>query len=86
MGDVSHGDSQETPLGASGEMLRVVKENEVELVLVVSHNCNGYGPRNGSGTFLASPLQHHYTALRDVGDVDPQAFRRGSIGHNLEEG
>lgn len=29
--------------------------------------------------------QHHFTASRDVADADPWAFRRDSMGQNLEE-
>lgn len=68
-------------------MLRVVKENEVEFMHVVSHRIQPQHvwTQKWQRTSLASPLQHHFTALRDVGDADPQAFRRGSIGQNLEE-
>lgn len=82
-----HGASQETPLGTSGEMLRVVKENEVKFMYVVSHHTQPQHvwTQKWQRTSLASPLQHHFTALRDGGDGDPQAFRRGSVGQNLEE-
>lgn len=74
------GASQETPLGTSGEMLRVVKENGVEFVRVVSHHTQPQRvwAQKRQKTSLASPFQHNFTALRDVGDADPQAFRRGA--------
>lgn len=70
------GASQETPLGTAGEMLQVVKENEVEFMHIVSHRTppQHVGTQKWQRTSLASPLQHHFTALRDVGGADPQAF------------
>lgn len=86
--DSLHRASQETPLGTSGEMLQVVKENEVALMHVVSHRTQPQHAQTQTWqrTSPASPPQQHFTALRDVGVANPQAFRRGSAEQNLAEG
>lgn len=84
--DSLHRASQETPLGTSGEMLQVVKENEVALMHVVSHRTQPEQTQARQRSSPASPLQQHFTALRDVGVANPQAFRRGSVEQNLAEG
>lgn len=69
------------PLGASGEILRVVKENEVELE--PSRRTPACVEPETAGTSPASP-QHHFTALRDMGDAHSQPFRRDSTGQDVE--
>lgn len=70
-----HGVSQGMPLGASGEILRVVKENEVELE--PSRRTPACVEPETAGTSPASP-QHHFTALRDMGDAHSQPLKSDS--------